>query len=412
MVELPRKSAFFSVSLGHFTNDTFMSMGVVMLTFLSAHLIPMSNTQIGFAVSAQQLTGAISQPFFGLRADKTGGRSLGARGVAWVVGMFMLTILLALVTRSYVLLLIPFVLQGFGSGAFHPVGSLHAAEADRTRTATNMSYFFLAGQMGLAFGPALIGLLLDVTNTDAMTPFVTPLGLPDMLAFRTQWLPVFLLTFAALPGIFLMSFYIPVRAAVLASDEKAKNSAFDWRTLPFKAMAIMGIMVTIRGLAQPGSVNFIPALFQEKGWTPAEYGLLTSSFWLAMGISGVVFGYLADQYDRRWIVFITMVLSAPAFFLLPVTDGVLAFVLTLAAGGLSGATHSLIVVLAQEMMPHGKGFASGAILGFIFATGAVGSLIIGSVSDQIGLGPTFQLVAVAAVISGVLGLLLPKSQRA
>jgi FSR family fosmidomycin resistance protein-like MFS transporter len=166
----------------------------------------------------------------------------------------------------------------------------------------------------------------------------------------------------------------------------------------------------LRGLAQPGSVNFIPVLFQQKGWSPAEYGLITSFFWIASGISGVVFGNLADRYDRRYIVLFSMVVSAPMFFFLPLVDGALAFLLAILAGGFSGGAHSIIVVLAQGLIPNSKGFASGAILGFIFGTGALGSLIIGSISDTIGLGTTFQMVAIAAALSGVLALFMPKRE--
>ena len=55
--------------------------------------------------------------------------------------------------------------------------------------------------------------------------------------------------------------------------------------------------------------------------------------------------------DRRWIIGISMMASAPAFFFLPAVDGALAFVLAIAAGALSGASHSIIVVLAQDLLP-------------------------------------------------------------
>ena len=74
---LPQKRSFWSVGFGHFTNDLFMSSGVVLLTFLSATVVPMTNTQIGLAVSIQQLTGATSQPFFGF------GR-IAPAGAGWV----------------------------------------------------------------------------------------------------------------------------------------------------------------------------------------------------------------------------------------------------------------------------------------------------------------------------------------
>ncbi len=409
MLTLPRSRLFWSVSLGHFTNDTFMSMGVVLLTFLSVSIIPMSNTEIGFAVSAQQLAGALSQPFFGILADRTGGRRYGAGGVAWVVTMFMSALLLAVLTHQYFLMLIPFVLQGFGSGAFHPVGALHAAESSKNRAASNTSYFFLAGQFGLALGPALIGALLDAANRDSLALFTGSLGLPGQVTFQANVLPIFWLSLAAIPAVFMMTTTIPVRtpAPRAAKTKTAAESGLSlrMRIMPF---VILGVMVIIRGLAQPGSVNFIPALFQAKGWSPSEYGIITSLFWLASGITGVIFGSLADKYDRRIITMVSMVLSAPAFFLLPTTDGIVALLLAIAAGGLSGGSHSLLIVLAQEMLPTGKGFASGSMLGFIFASGAVGSLIIGRLADSIGLTTTFQWVAIAAAVSGVLSLLLPK----
>ena len=80
---IPRKRQFWSVGLGHMTNDIFMASGAIVLVFLSATIVPMSNTQIGFAIGMQQLSGALAQPIFGARADKTGGRVLGSGGLAW-----------------------------------------------------------------------------------------------------------------------------------------------------------------------------------------------------------------------------------------------------------------------------------------------------------------------------------------
>jgi len=411
LIYLPRKRSFWSVGFGHFTNDIFMSGGVVLLTFLSSTVLPMSNTQIGFAVSLTQLMGAISQPFFGLRADRTGGRWIGAGGLAWVVSCFMLALLLAILTRNYFIMLLPYVLMGLGSGAVHPVGSLHAAEADEERVATNMSYFFLFGQAGLALGPTLIGLLLDWANHGSLLPFADVVGFPAGAGLLpANFSPIFWMALAAVPSVTFLALGIPTAKRALEVEEKpvqpdvpARRKAATW--LPF---IILGGMVLLRSLAQPGSVNFIPVLFEQKGWSPAEYGLITSFFWLASAFSGVMFGYLADRVDRRYVVMGSMLLSAPAFFFLPILDGAGAFVLAILAGGLSGGAHSIIVVLAQEMIPRSKGFASGSILGFIFGAGALGSLLIGVISDQIGLGTTFQIVAFAIGIAGMIALLLPK----
>ncbi len=395
-MHIPRKRLFWVVGLGHLTNDVFMSMSSVILAFLSASVLPMSNTQIGFAISATQLAGALSQPFFGWRADRSGGRWLAAGGVAWNVSLFVLAIFLAVTTHEYWLLFIPLVLRGLGSGAFHPVGSLHAAEAEREHVAGNMALFFLAGQMGLAIGPALAGFLLDLANPAGPTP-------------DANFAPLFALALAAVPGVLGMAFYIPNHKAHRDNMDAldADKPVAPRLAIPWRAFAILGLLVGLRSLAQPGSVAFIPVLFQQKGWDPAQYGLITSFFWVAAGISGVYFGHLADRYDRRRVIMWSLVTGAVAYFLLPLFDNALAFVLAIAAGGLTGGSHSIIVVLAQELIPASKGFASGAILGFIFGMGALGSFIIGSISDGIGLGTTFQLVAISTAIAGLLALVLP-----
>jgi FSR family fosmidomycin resistance protein-like MFS transporter len=410
---IPKERSFWSVGFGHLANDIFMSMGSVILVFMSVAIVPMTNTQIGFAISAQQLTGALTQPAFGLLADKNGGRWLGAGGLLMTMGMFVTWLLVAISTHNYYLMLIPFILQGVGSGAVHPVGMLHSAVSNQTRAASNMSYFFLMGQFGLATGPILAGLLLDSANPNPLLPFMQPLGIDNRLLVNNTASPLFMTMVLALPVSLFMASAIPIWTR--EGRDKASGKTQTMEMVSAKSLIvpllIIGVMVTFRGLANPGSVNFIPALFQQKGWSPAEYGFITSLFWISAGISGVVVGNFADRFDRRWVMMVTMVASAPTFFLLPMADGVLALILALGAGSLSGGVHSIIVVLAQDTIPTGKGMAGGTILGMIFATGALGSLIIGGLADIISLGTTFQVVAIAVVIAGILSLALPKKQR-
>jgi MFS transporter, FSR family, fosmidomycin resistance protein len=404
---------FWAVGVGHLTNDVFASMGPVLLAFLSASILPMSNTQIGLAVSLAQLMGAVSQPGFGILADRTGGRWIGSLGLAFHVGMFTLSIIIAATTHQYWLMFIPFVTATIGSGALHPVGSLHAAEAEANRSGTNIALFFMMGQMGLALGPTIAGVLLDTANPNVLGQMATMINLP-YYGVQNNVTPIIVLSLVSIPGILFMVSSIPAKRQHLHPDaEEQKSDAINGNTrvFPLKAFLILGAMVTLRGLGQPGSVAFIPVLFEQKGWDPSAYGAITSSFWIASAISGVVFGRLADQYDRRKVMMFSMLASAPAFFLLPSFDGPLAFALAVAAGGLSGGAHSIIVVLAQDLIPMRKGFASGAILGFIFGTGAIGSFIIGAVSDQIGLTTTFQIVAFMIAAAGIISMFLPKQDK-
>ncbi len=401
-----------AVCFGHLTNDIFSSMTAVLLTFLAAGILPMSNLQIGLAVSVAQLLGAVTQPWFGIRADRSGGRWLGSLGLAFHVGLFTLGVILAGATRNYWLMFIPIVLAPIGSGALHPVGALHAAEAVPRRSAFNMALFFLMGQTGLALGPAIAGILLDLANPNLIGQMGEAVGARHFGA-QGNLTPLIVLSVFSLPAIILMATSIPRHHEHHEAQNKRKSEREndEKQHFPLFAFLILGLIVLLRGLGQQGSVAFVPVLFEQKGWDPAAYGTITSSYWIASALSGLVFGRLADRYDRRMVMMLSMLFSAPAFFLLPAYEGAFAFFLAIAAGGLSGGAHSLIVVMAQDLIPMRKGFASGAILGFIFATGAIGSLAIGFISDQVGLALTFQIVAVMIAVAGGLSLLLPRQSR-
>ncbi len=400
-MNIPRSKSFWAVSLGHLVNDTFTSMGPVLLAFLSVQVLPISNTQIGAAVSAQALVGALSQPLFGYLADRGGPRWqrwLGVGGVLWVIGFLLLSVALAMSGRFW-LMVIPFALAALGSGAFHPVGTAHAAEADRAHAASNLSYFFLLGQTGLALGPALVGILLDAAN-------------PPGSAVVTVT-PLYLLGLAALPVVGLMAIALPglSRRSAAAAHQAAVTSTRV--SIPARALALLAVVVMLRSLAQPGSVAFIPRLFQQKGWDPSEYGLITSSFWIASGFAGVFFGQLADRYQRRYVIAGSLLFAAPALLLLPLAEArVLSFGLAIIAGALTGGSHSVIVALAQSLIPGAKGLASGLTLGLIFGAGAIGSFVIGGLSDRIGLEASFEIVAVATVIAALLALRLPAGTQA
>jgi MFS transporter, FSR family, fosmidomycin resistance protein len=402
---------FWAVSLGHAANDMFMSMRAVLFTFISTYILPMSSAHIGLGISVIELTGALGQPFFGWFADKTGGRWLGALGVAWTMSLMLTGLLAVSLGGSYWLMLIPMALAGLGSAAFHPVGSMHATDVDPMRAGRNAAVFFMFGQLGLAIGPTLAGVLLNNAHSQLNSAFAAPLtpALLHLLPEQGSVLPIFVLGLLVIPAVVLMAISLPNQKTYIGKRPGKVESAASKTPaapLPWKTFGILALAVALRSPVGLGAVSFMPLVFQLKGWSPAEYGLITSSFWLASGTAGVWFGHLADRFGTRRVIMWSLVLGAPCIFFLPGLDGLLAFALAIGIG-ISGGSHSLIVVLAQRLMPGRKGFASGAILGFIFATGALGNLVMGSLIDRFGVGGAYQIAAVVTLTGSVLWLLIP-----
>jgi len=193
------------------------------------------------------------------------------------------------------------------------------------------------------------------------------------------------------------------KKSVAASDGLQKTA--------WGAIFILALLSAARSWAQLGTINFIPKLFQDKGWAPTAYGAITGVMWFASAILGVLAGQAADRWGRRKVVFTAMTVSTLPLFFLPLSEGWIAFPLALLAGGLTGAPHSIIVVVAQSLLPGHKAMVSGLTLGFIFGMGAVASLSIGWLADVWTLPTAMQLSAGMALLSALLALVLPQTRE-
>jgi FSR family fosmidomycin resistance protein-like MFS transporter len=285
---------------------------------------------------------------------------------------------------------------------------MYSTDVDPLRAGRNAALFFMFGQIGLALGPMLSGLLLDRSHTTLNVWFGAALGtLGPRLFERGSLLPLFALGVIIIPAAVLMALTIPSRAASLAHSARSEStSRTPAASVAPRAFAILGLAVALRSMAHLSTVNFLPYMFQLKGWSPAEYGALASSFWIASGFAGVWFGSLGDRYDMRRVIMFSLIVTAPVVFLIPDLNGLLAVAGAFVIGAMSGS-HSLIVVLSQRLLPGKKGFASGAILGFIFAAGAISNLIVGGLIDRFGAVSTFHVIAVLTLASSLLWLLIP-----
>lgn len=387
-MSLFRNQIYLAVTLGHFIIDIFNSIGPVLVTFLS---IPMALTaaQIGFAVGLYQLVSSVTQPIFGWLTDKTGSRWLGPGSIIWTIGFLVLAVLLAQ-SGNFWLFVIPFGLAALGSGAFHPQGAMHAATTITNRAATATAVFFLFGQGGLAGGPVLGGLLLDQVGPGA----------------------IYALAFSTLPLLIFITYAMrSVRSRPLPRPVNPDGHPSSLQGVRWGAIILLAVLVGLRSWAFLGTVNFLPKIFQDMGWNATAYGLITGTFWMASAIAGVMAGSLADRWGRRQVVFVTMLLGAIPLYFVPLYNGWQAYPLVIISGGLMGASHSILVVIAQALVPGRKAFASGVTLGYLFGVGAVAAWGIGKLADTWSLSPVIQAGAAIGILAALLALALPTTRE-
>jgi FSR family fosmidomycin resistance protein-like MFS transporter len=382
MLTFLRSRLYLAVVAGHFAVDVLNSTGPVLLAVLAVPL-GLSYSQIGLALTLYTMAGSLSQPIWGWLADRFRGRpaALAGAGLVWMIGCYAVVAFM----RDWRLLLPFFLLASVGSGLFHPIGTASAAASQRARAASATSLFFFCGQLGLAVGPVLGGLLFGVGGNLGMLPLCAAALLPA--------------------GLLLTAPAAPPAPAVPPRDARASRRTR--RAIGLAAAAFV-VLVALRSSIQAAYTAFLPTLFAGRGWDSAAYGALSGTFMLSAAFGQLATGELADRYGMRVVTVWPLLLGVPAGLLcLWSSMPPAAFVAGGLAGFLLGGQHSILVLYAQRLLPARQGFASGLILGFTFAAGGIGTWLGGLAADSFGLLAVMQTITLLGLPAAALAITLP-----
>ena len=140
-------------------------------------------------------------------------------------------------------------------------------------------------------------------------------------------------------------------------------------------------------------------------------GQLYIFIFLALGAAGTFFGGpMADKMGRKNIIVLSLALPIPFCLLLPYVPLWAVIVLLIIIGFFIMLSFSVTVVYAQELVPSKIGTMAGLTVGLAFGMGAIGSVVIGILMDQIGIHNTMIVISFLPII-GLVGLALPRDQK-
>ncbi len=373
----------FILSLGHMVTDIYQGALPATLPFLKDKL-GLTYTMTGVILMVANFTSSILQPLFGFYSDKKEKAALLPIGLlAAGIGYALLAL-----PNDYYIILFLVVISGLGVAAYHPEGYKTAHFFTGERSVTGMSVFSVGGNLGLAIGPPMAIYVTRYLGFDALPVVIAPSLLCTALILTQR-----------------KTIAIPKLEHIAQNKDSTKTTVGSYISL-FLVVAF----VIMRSWTQMGLLSYIPFYYINhlKG-DPLFAGNLIFVF-LACGAAGTLIGApFADRWGHRFFLRLTMFLATvilPLMFVPYIANSHLLFVVLGLEGMILVSTFSVTIVMAQRLLPHRLGVASGLMVGFAIGTGGIGVTLLGIVADNFGVPVALESIMVLPFIGFLLSLIV------
>ncbi len=328
------------VGFGHFLSHFYM-FGLVPLFVAISTDLNVTNLQLGAILTAYNIATGVLQTPMGILVDK-----FGARRVL-ISGLFVTSSAFGLCgfTTAYWELLMLFFVAGAGNSVFHPADYvILTASVDQSRQGRAYSMHSFGGSLGTAAGPAVMAILMTMTD------------------WRTA------LVIAGLLGVVLSLIFV-FSGDTLQEDAAAKQKTKSEK--PLQSMITRSIVLLFLFYVLTSSANigltafapiYLPALYNVTVET-AAYILSALLFSNALGT--LFGGWLADKTPRHELVLVisftiySVVLVIVGTALIPVLLVVGAFML---GGFVRGIVNPSRDMMVRQLAPAG---ALGTVFAFV-----------------------------------------------
>ena len=374
--------------ISHFLNDMIQSIIPSIYPILKDKF-DFSFAQIGIITLIFQMTSSILQPFTGLYADKH------PRPYALSVGMcFTLVGLLVLAfAENYLLILLAVSVVGLGSSVFPPTASRVAQLASGGKKSLAQSIFQVGGNGGSALGPLLAAAI------------ILPFGQHSISFFALAAL------LAAIIMVRLGSWYKARMAYATKHPQKTVgiNTNISKRA-KYGALAILIMLVFSKYFYTSCITSYFTFFLIDKfGISVGASQLCLFVFLAAFAIGTVAGGLLGDKFGRKYVIWFSILGSAPFALIMPYANFAWTIVCTFLSGLIIASAFSSIVVYATDLMPDKVGLIAGIFFGLMFGLGGLGSAFFGWLADKTSIEFIFQVSSYLPLL-GIIAGFLPNTQ--
>lgn len=332
-----------------------------------------SDAEVGLIIGVFAFAALFPRPFIGREIDRGGSKRFLIAGAL----IFIVSSLLYLVATTIPLLMGVRVLHGLGMACFHTAAFTFIAElAPPSRRGEAMGIWGMMSTIATAIAP-YGGLLLRDASGDNVV-FVTGAG------------------FAASALVLIWFVREPSREVAAPGS----NTGGLIEPSVFMPASIVLLVTLVYGATQ----SFILLYADERGI--GAKGLYFTAFAIAVFLSRLFGGRLADRRGRWAVIMPALVMMVAAMAILSVASNLALLLLVGALFGLAfGAAQPALTALAIDLVAPARRGAGMATFTSAFEAGiGSGSIVMGIVAAQAGYSTMFAICAIFPAIAVVLGL--------
>lgn len=374
----------------HCLNDLLQSVVTAVYPMLKSEL-NLSFTDIGLVTLTYQIAASIFQPLVGFAFDRRPFRyslPMGMCSTAAGIALFSYAGTLPLVMLSVFLI-------GIGSATLHPEASRITSIAGRTHRGFAQSVFQVGGNFGGSVGPLLVALIVAPYNRHYVLWFLIAATLAFM-AMRpiTRWYGSYLRTVRSLEN---KSRHNPMPLSVT-------HTVF--------VICIIVVLIVSKYIYMTSLSSYYTFYLMERfGVSMSQSQIFLFVFTVSTAAGTLVGGPLGDRIGRKFVIWISILGTAPFSLLMPHVSLPLTVVLSFCAGFMLSSAFPAILLYAQELLPNMLGMISGLFFGFAFGVGGIAAAILGDLADTYGIIAVYNVTAYSPLL-GIVAAFLPNLKSA
>lgn len=376
----------FALSLSHCLNDLLQSIIMAVYPLLKEDLL-LNFAQIGLITLVYQIAASVFQPVVGLYLDKKPNPWFLLVGMGFT--MLGLMNLAFATTLWWVLLSVFFV--GIGSSILHPEASRLTFLASGGKRGFAQSIFQVGGNLGGSLGPLLVALV------------VAPYGRQNIVI-----LCVFCVM-AMVSMIPICRWYKRVLRVMKRKHQVAEvqsESPLSKRMTVF-AIGILLLLIFSKYIYMASLSSYYTFyLIHKFGVSVQASQLFLFVFLFATAAGTMVGGPLGDKIGRKYVIWISILGTAPFSLLMPHVGLAWTCVLSFLIGLILSSAFPAILLYAQELLPYKLGLVSGLFFGFAFGIAGIASAVLGNMADLHGIEAVYDVCAYMPLL-GLVTYFLP-----